>query len=113
VTFRTKDGKCTTLRGDELLARFIQHVLQAGFVKIRHYGLHAASHATTRLEIARERLTPGALPSERRKPPPNDWRALMLHLTRVDVRVCPACNRPALERCALPDPRGRAPPEVA
>ena len=49
VTFRTKDGKTTAVPGPELLARFVQHVLPPRFVKIRHYGLHSASHATTRL----------------------------------------------------------------
>ncbi|HVJ89219.1 MAG TPA: transposase, partial [Labilithrix sp.] len=40
----------------EMLARFAQHVLPSRFVKIRHYGLHAASNANTRLELARQRL---------------------------------------------------------
>jgi Putative transposase len=31
------------------MARFLQHVLPPRYVKIRHYGLHSASHATTRL----------------------------------------------------------------
>jgi hypothetical protein len=53
VTFRTKDGRAVTVAGHELLARFVEHVLPPGFVKIRHYGLHAARHATTRLEVAR------------------------------------------------------------
>jgi hypothetical protein len=114
VTFRTKDGKCTTLPGQELLARFVQHVLPAGFVKIRHYGLHAASHATTRLEIARQRLTPVTLPRDRSElpPPPDDWRILMLQLTGLEVRTCPACSQLALERRALPVPCSRAPPEA-
>jgi hypothetical protein len=115
VTFRTKDGKCATLAGHALLARFVQHVLPPGFVKIRHYGLHAASHATTRLAIARQRLTPATLSRDGEEPPPptDDWRPLMLQLSGVDVRVCPACRQPTLERCALPAPRSRAPPAVA
>jgi hypothetical protein len=114
VTFRTKDGKSVSLPGETFLARFLQHVLPPGFVKIRHYGLHAASHATTRLEIARQRLAPApvALAGDRgeQPSPSEDWRPLMLQLSGIDVRVCPACNQPTLERCALPDPRGRAPP---
>jgi hypothetical protein len=117
VTFRTKDGKSVSLPGETFLARFLQHVLPPGFVKIRHYGLHAASHATTRLEIARQRLAPApvALAGDRgeQPSPSEDWRPLMLQLSGIDVRVCPACNQPTLERCALPDPRGRAPPMPA
>ena len=112
VTFRTRDGKSTTLPGDELLARFVQHVLPPGYVKIRHYGLHAACNATTRLELARQRLTPGGATESRpeQPPPAEDWRPLMLRLSGVDVRVCPACRLHTLERCALAAPRGRAPP---
>ncbi len=117
VTFRTKDGKSVSLLGETFLARFLQHVLPPGFVKIRHYGLHAASHATTRLETARQRLAPApvALPGDRSEQPSpsDDWRPLMLQLSGIDVRVCPACNQPTLERRALPDPRGRAPPAAA
>ena len=117
VTFRTKEGKSVTLPGEKFLDRFVQHVLPPRFVKIRHYGLHAASHATTRLETARQRLerTPVVLDGhrdERRPAPADDWRCLMLLVSGIDVRVCPACNEPTLQRRALPDPRGRAPPEV-
>ncbi len=90
--------------------RFVQHVLPPGFVKIRHYGLHAARHATTRLEVARQRLTPVVVPEERSEQSrsPEDWQPLMLRLSGVDVRVCPAWHLPTLERCALPAPRSRA-----
>jgi hypothetical protein len=90
----------------------VQHVLPPRFVKIRHYGLHAAANATTRLELARERLGPRArLRRERVEPRPIDWRELLLQLTCIDVRVCPACHEHALVRGALPNVR--APPEAA
>jgi hypothetical protein len=77
--------------GRELLARFVEHVLPPGFVKIRHYGLHAASHATTRLEVARGRLTSSAVPRDRgaRGSEPLDWRKLLLRVSGFDARVCP------------------------
>lgn len=37
VSFRTKDGKVTTLPPVEFLRRFLQHVLPDRFHKIRHY----------------------------------------------------------------------------
>jgi hypothetical protein len=115
VTFRTKDGKTTTVPGPELLARFVQHVLPRRFVKIRHYGLHSASHATTRLQIARQRLAPRAAPPVLGDRPQQllDWRELLLRLSGRDVRVCPACHQLALIRTALPHPRSRAPPRAA
>jgi len=92
-----------------------EHVLPPGFVKIRHYGLHAARHATTRLEVARGRLTSSAVPRDRgaRRSEPLDWRELLLRVSGFDVRVCPACSQIAVERTALPIARGRAPPGAA
>lgn len=112
VTFRTKDGKSVTVEPQELLARFIQHVLPARFVKIRHYGLHSASHATTRLELARQRLAPNATPrvlDDRAC----DSAALLVRLAGIDLALCPACQSPALVRTPLPDARCRAPPRAA
>jgi hypothetical protein len=115
VTFRTKNGNAVTVEGRELLARFVQHVLPPRFVKIRHYGLHASSHATTRLEVARRRLSPSTTPREQsaRRIEATDWRELLLRLSGLDVRVCPACMKSALVRTALPAARSRAPPVAA
>jgi hypothetical protein len=59
VCMRTRGNKTVTLTGTEFLRRFLQHVLPRGFVKIRHYGLMASTHATTTLETARARLEAG------------------------------------------------------
>jgi hypothetical protein len=113
VTFRTKDGKSVTITPVDMLARFVEHVLPPGFVKIRHFGLHAASHATTKLELARRRLDPAAPPRPRIDDVP-DTPELLLRLMGIDLRLCPACNAPAVVRTALPEPemRSRAPPRV-
>jgi hypothetical protein len=112
VTFRTKDEKSVTVPGPELLARFVQHVLPPHFVKIRHYGLHSASHAETRLELARQRLP--VRPNVAHDDDVLDWRGLLLRVSGHDVRVCPACNEPAVVRVALSIvARSRAPPEAA
>jgi hypothetical protein len=118
VTFRTKDGKSITISGVEMLARFVQHVLPPRFVKIRHFGLHAPSNATTRLAIARHRLTSSQHPSspalEAAAPErARDCRELLLRLTGIDITLCPVCHQPALIRQALPATRSRAPPEAA
>jgi putative transposase len=89
-----------------MLARFVEHVLPPRFVKIRHYGLHAASHATTRLELAPRRLDPAA------PTPPHldDSPATLERLLRpmgIDVRLCPACHAPALVRTPVPEPEAR------
>jgi len=113
VTFRTKDGN--VVAGREMLARFVQHVLPPRFVKIRHYGLHAATDAKTRHEVARQRIAPPAATRERVPASDEvaDWQELLLRLSGVDMRRCPACHQPALVRTAPPDARSRAPPGVA
>jgi hypothetical protein len=119
VTFRTKSGKRITLPAQEFLARFVQHVLPAGFVKIRHCGLMAPSHATTRLEQARrilEALPQRANDNASQRPSSTidadlGWCELLVRLTGIDLRRCPACGETAVVRRPLPQPR--APPEAA
>ena len=62
VTFRYKDyadgskSKSMTLRGEEFLRRFLQHILPAGFVKVRHYGIFAHATKAAALKKLRESL---------------------------------------------------------
>jgi hypothetical protein len=112
VTFRTKDGKSVTVEPVEFLSRFVEHVLPPRFVKIRHYGLLAPAHVRTSLAAARCVLSGPrceAKPSSHAAAP-DDWRALLLGLTGIDVAVCRACGARAVERHPLPE--ARAPPEA-
>jgi len=125
VTFRTKNGKAITLGAQEFLARFIQHVLPPGFVKIRHYGLMAPSHATTRLRVARTLLNSSRRPTRDQGPPPPPslyglvdaalpWQELVHRLTGIDLRRCLACGAIAIVRRPLVvHALARAPPEAA
>src|SRR5262249_22581674 len=62
VSFRCKDythgGKerVVTLRGEEFLRRWVQHVLPKGFVKVRHYGLLASHGRDEKLAACRWQL---------------------------------------------------------
>ena len=100
VTFVTRGDATVTLSHDDFLARFLLHVLPHGYVKIRHFGLMAASNAKTKLEDAR-RLLGGS-------PPPvvdadsRSWEDFYERLTGVDLRKCPACKT-ALVRYDLDD----------
>jgi hypothetical protein len=108
---RTRGDKAVTLSADEFLRRFLLHVLPRGFVKIRHYGLMAASHATTTLEVARERIATAAIAST---PPTQDdtttddarveardWRARLEALTGIDLSACPRCGLHTIQRLPL------------
>jgi hypothetical protein len=114
VCFRTKNGDTITLHAEEFIRRFLQHVLPARFVKIRHYGLMASSNATTKLPIARS-LLENAAPAAAIAPIPSraaalDWRELLKALTGIDVTLCPRCGGRMIPQ---PLPDSRAPPDTS
>jgi predicted Zn-ribbon and HTH transcriptional regulator len=111
VVFRTKSGQPVTLAPLEFLRRLLQHVLPDRFVKIRHYGLHASSNATTRLERARELLSDAPASSPATVGNPRSWIELLLELTGIDVRLCSRCGADALQH--LPLTGGRCPGPAA
>jgi hypothetical protein len=111
VTFRTKDGKTVTLRGEEFLARFVDHVLPKQYVKIRHIGLMAASNVGTKLAAARALLegpTPAALPAQTVM----TWIDALLALAGLDVLRCPVCGGTVVHR-PLPGGSTPLPPDTS
>ncbi len=68
VTFRTKNGKSTSLHPVEFLRRFVQHVLPNGFHKIRHFGLYSSTAVAVRLRSARAAIAPTSAPTPPRLP---------------------------------------------
>jgi hypothetical protein len=113
VTFLARDNRNTakkrtvTVTAQEFIRRFLLHVLPAGFIKIRHYGLMASCNAKTKLEIARKLL------QERHSKPPNThavsipcqpartWQEIFLQVTGVDLTACPQCGKGRLIRQPL------------
>lgn len=113
VSFRTKDGKITTLPPVEFLRRFLQHVLPDRFHKIRHYGLYAASATKNQLEAARQRLAPRLPEQPPPTPPPSastSWIDTLRDLTGRDVTRCPRCDGVLANVPLPPLPRQQAPP---
>ena len=111
VTFRTKNGETATLAAQDFLARFVQHVLPKGYVKIRHFGLLAPANVETKLERARE-LLGGTNGDTIASEPPVAWVDRLNALTGRDVRRCDKCGGP-LVRTPLPRTskhRERGPP---
>jgi hypothetical protein len=94
------------LPAEELIRRFLQHVLPEGFVRIRYYGFFANRHRAEALERCRQLLkappSDEASPAKEERPP----------------QVCPTCgegtlkivDRIAAPRSPGPATRGRAPP---
>lgn len=98
VTFTTKDGGKETVSAETFISRFLRHVLPKGFVKIRHYGLMSASHATTTLKQARALLEADGhdnvfTPVEADPWEQMSWKDLLYQLTGQDLSTCPRCGR--------------------
>lgn len=110
VTFRTKDGKSTTLHPVAFIRRFVQHVLPDRFHKIRHFGLYAGTSVAEALPTARAALTPTTTVATVAVPPPS-WRDRLRALTGHDVDRCRICGG-IVDHLPLarPEPRSRAPP---
>jgi hypothetical protein len=110
VTFATKHGQTETCSRVEFLRRVVQHVLPRQFVRIRHYGLLASRNVPTRLRRAQHCLqTAGAVIPRRLRRRARDWHAWYHSITGIDLRACPRCKYPGLERRPLA--AARAPPQ--
>ena len=107
VTIATRGDGTASMPPLEFIRRFLMHVMPKGFVKIRHYGLLAASNVRTKLEIARQLL--GVVDDRDQQGGDaveealDDWQDLMLEITGIDVRRCPACGSTRRVRIPLDD----------
>ena len=91
VCFRTKNGKQVAVAPAEFIRRFLLHVLPNGFVKIRHYGLHASSNVHTKLVEARRHLEVNDQ-SAAASPSQPTWKDRFFALTGLDLETCPRCG---------------------
>jgi len=100
VTFRYKDyadahrQKAMTLSAEEFLRRFVQHVLPAGFVKTRHYGLLANRDRDDKLRVCRCLLLAALVPAPAAAAAPP--------VEPVSPRCCPNCGGTPLIVLDLP-----------
>jgi hypothetical protein len=111
IRFVTRGAATATLKPEDFIGRFLQHVLPPRFVKIRHFGLLAAGNVNGRLEAARALLTPPPAPqwalvlwAAVAKLSPQawpQWRLFALLLTGVDPLRCEGCGA---ERARVPLP---------
>lgn len=106
VTFKYKESatdqiKFRTVSAEEFIRRFLQHILPKGFVKVRYYGLLAASNRHL-LDQARRLLNPAAAQSI----PANADRQ---QKETVATARCPKCGA-ALRLVERLKPRTRWPP---
>ena len=80
--------RVVAIEGTQFIARLLQHVLPAGFKRIRHYGLLAPAAKTERLAAAHKLLAmPAANPRAR-----EDAKDFMRRVAGVDVERCAHCR---------------------
>ncbi len=114
VAFRVRagaEGRKRTLRlpGGEFIARFLLHVLPAGFKRIRHYGLLSPARKKVGLTAARTALA---------VPPPQaaiieSVATFLCRVARLESMCCPHCGGPFRVAAILLPQRGakaRGPP---
>jgi hypothetical protein len=103
VSFRWRDysdgdqEKIMTVAAEEFIRRFLLHVLPAGFVKIRHYGLLANRNRKNNITLCRM-LLGCCTPETQGKDLPSTWQEYLLKISGVDVTQCPACKKGRLFR---------------
>jgi len=111
VTFRYKDSrerrwKTMTLSALEFMRRFLQHVLPAGFHKVRFYGLLAPGSRGILPQIRELLLSTSPNPQQTTSPTP-DRQPVPGH---VNPSTCPQCQVGSLVVVLFVPYRRRAPP---
>jgi hypothetical protein len=114
LRFRYKDyahgnrRKVMALAPAEFIRRFLLHILPAGFVRIRHYGILANRAKREKLAQARTALdSPPALAP----PEPESVAAFWLRVAALDIHQCPHCKTGRMIVIGpIPVPCARAPP---
>jgi hypothetical protein len=116
VRFRYKDyahgnrHKVLALEPAEFIRRFLLHVLPAGFMRIRHYGILANRVKREKLALARAALnaasTPASVPTQ-----PESVEVFWLRVAKLDIHQCPHCKTGRMRVIGpIHAPRARAPP---
>ena len=116
VSFRWKDyrddnrQKTMTLPGEEIIRRFLIHVLPSGFHRIRYFGFLGNCHRARKLALCRELL--GMVSAGAATDPPADYRDRFEALTGQSLRECPHCHTGTMlviDCIARPPSRARSP----
>jgi hypothetical protein len=115
VRFRYKDyahgnqRKVMALQPAEFIRRFLLHVLPAGFMRIRHYGLLA--NRTKREKLAQARAALGQ-PIANESRASETVEAFWLRVAQLDIHQCPHCKAGHMRIIApIHSSRARAPPK--
>lgn len=108
MDYRTSRVVMVDLEAEEFLRRFSLHILPAGFMKIRHYGILSSRSKSKALSCARGLLNvkiPGELKNSSFSV--YEW---MIKLYGNNVRICPKCKTGIMKSIFVTYPRTRGSP---
>jgi predicted Zn-ribbon and HTH transcriptional regulator len=102
-------SKVMDLASEEFIRRFLQHVLPAGFCKVRYYGLLAIRNRSRRLQLCHRLLGHRYKPAAKKS-----WIELLIQVTGQDPQQCPDCKsgRLMVVDHLIPKVGSRAPPRL-
>jgi len=95
VTFTWKDysqnykQQITTLRGEDFLRLFCQHIIPHGFTRIRHYGFLSSASKSKSLALIRASLN-ARTPSSKAKEKP--WQEIVFDRMGIKPGICKCCG---------------------
>ena len=96
VTFTYRDRsdenkrKNLTVTAEELIRRFLLHILPSGFMKIRYYGFLASANKKESIPFIQQLLKPNLKTVEKQE---ETIQEIMLRLTGNDISRCPECGK--------------------
>ena len=109
VSFKWRDysdgnkEKVMVLSIEEFIRRFLMHVLENGFTRIRHYGLYAQAAKKKRLKAAELTGT------ELNEITEESTAELIMRICGIDIYTCPVCGAPLVSGSLLDYHLGRIP----
>jgi hypothetical protein len=89
IDYRTNKAGLLSLKATEFLHRFLLHVLPAGFVKIRHYGIMSTRNKTHCIALVRMLFQ---VPMIERPEKGKSWIELYQTLYGKHPKLCPCCK---------------------
>lgn len=98
IDYRTSKMGVMPLDADQFLQRFFSHVLPAGFMKIRHYGILASRNKAACIQSVRQQYNSAPIPN-----PTKDlgWIETFEILYGRHPKLCPCCKKGIMQAVAV------------
>ncbi|TAJ10299.1 hypothetical protein DMA11_19185 [Marinilabiliaceae bacterium JC017] len=77
-----------TLKGEDFLRLFCQHILSQGFIRIRHYGFLSSASKVKSLVLIRKNL--GVTPTEANTA--KTWQEVVFDRMGINPGICRCCG---------------------